>query len=377
MTSSHVLKCLPMIPATLTKKPVLTTERIDPLCSVFGVCGGCAYQDIPYEDELMTKQALVLDLLQQELGLEAIVFKPIIESPKPYSYRHRLDLTFRKTKEGEFLMGFMPENRKKVLEIHTCPIAMRPVSNYLPDLKKAAIERIPGNYQTANLVVRTGDDHRVMWGGIGRHSLRMKEEDYLWTEIEGRRIHFSLETFFQANLSILPSLIKAVRERLALTDDTVFLDLYSGVGLFGLCLAGEAGHIVMMEDYPASVKLARYNSAKLGLDSKIEFCEARVEEALPALLEKYRGRKIRAMIDPPRQGLKPEALETLKACASSNVLEKWLYLSCYPPALLRDLKELCAAGWQVRSVTPLDFFPRTKHLETLVELVPSGIKAEG
>ncbi|MBP9864801.1 MAG: class I SAM-dependent RNA methyltransferase [Candidatus Omnitrophica bacterium] len=363
-----------MIPGLLTKKPVKTAERIDPLCSVFGVCGGCAYQDVSYADELLTKQALVQELLQQELGLESCVFRPIVESPQSYGYRHRLDLTFRKTRAGEFLMGFMPESRKKVLEIDSCPIAMKPVSDYLPALKKAAIERLPQNYETANLVVRTGGDARVMWGGIGRHSLRMREEDYLWTEIEGRRIHFSLETFFQANLSILPVLIKTVRERLALTKDTVFMDLYSGVGLFGLCLAGEAGQIVMMEDYPASVKIARYNAAKLGLESKIEFCEARVEDALPGLLDKYRGRKIQAMIDPPRHGLKPEALETLKACAASGVLEKWLYLSCYPPALLRDLKELCAAGWQVQSVTPLDFFPRTKHLETLVELVPAAAK---
>jgi 23S rRNA (uracil1939-C5)-methyltransferase len=361
-----------MTPTLLTKQPVTTTERIEPLCTVFGVCGGCAYQDIPYADELAVKQALAQNTLQQELGLESSVFRPIVESPQSYGYRHRLDLTFRKTRAGEFLMGFMPENRKKVLEIDACPIAMKPVSDYLPALKKAAIERLPANYETANLVVRTGDDSRVMWGGIGRHSLRMGEEDYLWTEIEGRRIHFSLETFFQANLSILPALIKTVRERLALNKETVFLDLYAGVGLFGLCFAEEAGQTVMMEDYTASVKIARYNAAKLGLDPKIEFCEARVEDALPALLEKYRGRKIRAMIDPPRQGLKPEALETLKACASSGVLEKWLYLSCYPPALLRDLKELCAAGWQVQSVTPLDFFPRTKHLETLVELVPGS-----
>jgi len=361
-----------MIPELLTKQPVKTAERVDPLCSVFGVCGGCAYQDIPYADELLTKQALVRELLQQALGLESCLFQVMVESPQPYSYRHRLDLTFRKTREGEFLMGFMPENRKKVLEISACPIAMKPVSDYLPVLKKEAVARLPPNYQTANLVVRTGDDGRVCWGGIGRHSLRMEEADYLWTEIEGTRIHFSLETFFQANLSILPALIKTVRERLALTSDTVFLDLYSGVGLFGLCLAADAERIVMMEDYPASVKLARYNAAKLGVESKIEFCEARVEDALPGLLEKYRGKKIRAMIDPPRQGLKPEALETLKVCASSGVLEKLLYLSCYPPALVRDLKELCAAGWQVRSVTPLDFFPRTKHLETLVELVPGG-----
>ncbi len=356
----------------LAQPQIPTENRVEPPCPVFGDCGGCAYQHLPYEDELKIKQAQLQELLQANLGFEEAIFRPIVQSPHPYGYRHRLDLTFRKTRAGEFLMGFMPEGRKKVLEINACPIAMKPISDYLPALKQAAIARLPHNYDNANLVVRTGADGRVMWGGIGRHSLRMREEDYLWTEIEGKRIHFSLETFFQANLSILPALIKTVRERLALDAETVFFDLYSGVGLFGLCLAGEAGHTVMMEDYPASVKVARYNAARLGLEVNTEFLEARVEDTLPSLLEKYRGRKIKAMIDPPRHGLKPEALETLKACAQSGVLEKWLYLSCYPPALVRDLKELCAAGWRVVSVTPLDFFSRTKHLETLVELVPGG-----
>jgi len=356
----------------LTKSLVLTTEREAPPCAVFGECGGCAYQDISYPAELATKQAVIRHLLQEPLGLEDTVFQPMVPSPVNYHYRHRLDLTFRKTRDGEFLMGFMPENRKKVLEIEECPIAMKPISDFMPALKKSAVERLPESYKMANLVVRTGGDGRVVWGGIGRHSLRMREEDYLWTEIAGRRIHFSLETFFQANLSILPDLIKTVRERLELTQDTVFFDLYAGVGLFGLSLADDVNQLVLMEDYPASVKIARYNAEKLGMTDKIEFCEARVEKALPWLLQKYHGKKIRAMIDPPRQGLKPEALETLKSCAASGALEKWLYLSCYPPALLRDLTELGKAGWVIESVTPLDFFPRTKHIETLVALVPGA-----
>lgn len=355
---------------TLAKYVIQAAEKADPLCPVFGDCGGCAYQDLRYADELKTKESMIRGMLQAVLPLPENVFRPAVASPKDYHYRHRLDLTLRRTRAGEILVGFMPEGRKKVLEIDQCPIAMEAVSAYLPRLKKEATERLPGNYDTANLVIRTSDDGRVVWGGIGRHSLRMPEESYLWTEIEGKRIHFSLETFFQANLSILPALIRTVRSRLELDSETVFFDLYSGVGLFGLCLAGDAGQVVLMEDYPASVKIARTNAERLGLQSKLEFSEAKVEEGLMELLQKYDGRRIKAMIDPPRQGLKPAAVETLQACGRSGKIEKLLYLSCYPPSLVRDLKELCAAGWRVASVTPLDFFPRTKHLETLVELMP-------
>ncbi len=356
---------------TLTNHPTTDSmQKEEPLCPVFGTCGGCSYQDITYESELKVKEEMLRIFLQEAIGLSPAVFKDIVRSPRYYHYRHRLDLTFRKTRAGDFLIGFIAENRHKVLELEACPIAMAAVSDFLPALKKEAMARLPLNYDTANLVVRTGDDGRVRWGGIGRRSLRLKEEDYLWTEIEGKKIYFDLETFFQANLSILPVLIQTVRKLLALDRDTVFLDLYSGVGLFGLCLAGESGPVVMMEDYPASVQLAHYNIMRHGLQAATEICDRRVEEGLPEILAKYRGRKMKVMIDPPRNGVKAGALEALAAQAKTGILEKLLYLSCYPPALARDLKQLCAAGWKVMSLTPLDFFPRTKHLEVLAELGP-------
>ena len=333
--------------------------------------------------------------MSQALGLAPAIFRAIVPSPRSYGYRHRLDLTFRKTKAGEFLMGFMAENRKKVLastdaslksdwqaparkvrvlELKECPIAMEAVSNSLPRLRTEAIQRLPENYNTANLVVRTGDDGRVLWGGIGRHSLRMAPADYFWTEIEGKKIHYSLETFFQANLSILPSVIQIVREQLALRTQDLFLDLYSGVGLFGFLLAGEAARVVMMEDCPGSVTLARYNAAQLGLESKVEILEAKVEDKLAELLGTFGGKPVKAIIDPPRGGLADGARQVLAGLGRDGRLERLLYLSCYPPTLVRDLRELLAAGWEVESVTPLDFFPRTRHLETLVLLKPGNSK---
>ncbi|OGW72681.1 MAG: hypothetical protein A2Y02_03050 [Omnitrophica bacterium GWA2_52_12] len=350
--------------------PPASSFRETPLCPLFGECGGCAYQHLPYEEELRVKTDILKSTMTAALGVDAAIFKPIIPSPKAYGYRHRLDLTFRKTKAGEFLMGFMAENRKKVLELEACPIAMEAVSSYLPRLRTEAIRRLPENYNTANLVLRTGADGRVLWGGIGRHSLRMAPADYFWTEIEGKKIYYSLETFFQANLAILPSVIQIVRAQIDLRPQDLFLDLYSGVGLFGFLLAGEAGRVIMMEDCPGSVTLARYNAAQLGLEAKVEILEAKVEDKLAERLETFGGMPAKAMIDPPRGGLADGARQTLSALGRDGRLERLLYLSCYPPTLIRDLRELLVAGWKLEAVTPLDFFPRTRHLETLVVLKP-------
>ena len=186
---------------------------IDPLCPIFGQCGGCQYQNILYREELQLKERYLRSLFQEKLQLASDSFHPIVPSPLQYHYRHRLDLKLEKFRNShhpsgeEVAIGFSPTGRNRLIPVDDCAIAMKPVAEFLPRLKQAAIARLTVKYRQANLVVKTSDDGRVVWGGIGRRSLQMKEEDYLWTKIRGKKIFYSLDTFFQANLSILPALI--------------------------------------------------------------------------------------------------------------------------------------------------------------------------
>lgn len=350
--------------ALMNPTAISTLEPVTqaPACSVFGTCGGCAYQDLSYEAELQKKEENLKQLFLERLGLGPEIFDPILASPKSYHYRHRLDITLRRSK-GEVLFGFQSPATHRMVTIESCPIAMEQISDFIPKLREEGISKFPADYRTANLVVRTGDDGRVLWGGIGRRSLRLKEEDYLWTEIEGRRIFYSLETFFQANLSILPKLIQRLRDLASLNKDTLFLDLYSGVGLFGLCLAPEAGKVIMIEDNPVSVQLARYNAAYHQFNS-MEIRLGRVEEEL-SQLDISGFKKVTAMIDPPRQGL---SLQVAEALSGTRFLNSLFYLSCHPESLVRDLAIFLKKGWRIEKVVPCDFFPRTQHLETLVHL---------
>lgn len=338
--------------------------KIKSLCPLFGSCGGCQYQDIPYEEELSLKGKLLRELLTKEIDLAASAFEPVTPSPQTYHYRNRLDLTLRKRNNGERQMGFMLPATQRLQEVTVCPIARQEINDFLPRLKEEAVRKLPADYRVANLVVRVGEDGRVLWGGIGRRSLRMKEEDYFWTTVRGRRIFYALDTFFQANLSILEKIVAKIEELIDWGPDTVFLDLYSGVGLFGIAFADRAKEIVMIEEGSDSVDLARFNAGYHRLEH-VKMLVGKVETHLPEVLKEASGKPCVALIDPPRGGLAPSAIGTL---GEAQDLRSLFYLSCSPESLARDLKHLRQSGWKIRRVMPFDFFPRTRHLETLVWL---------
>lgn len=350
---------------TLDQEISESIEKAEPLCPVFGVCGGCSYQDISYAGELLIKGRKLRRLFADNFDLPEDVFQAIVPSPEAYHYRNRLDLTLCKLK-GNILIGFQPASSKRLVLVDSCPIARKEISEFIPKLQKEASAKLPVDYRRANLVVRTGDDGRVLWGGIGRRSLVLKEEDYLWTEVSGKRIFYALDTFFQANLAILPRLIETIRPLAHFDKETFFWDFYSGVGLFGICFADQVKGAVMIEESADSARLAHFNVKYHGLKN-IEIREGKVERELPRKIEKFRGKRNVGFVDPPRKGLSAGALEVF---AGQKKFESFFYLSCRPESLIRDLKAFWKRGWKIERVIPFDFFPRTSHLEVLVLLKP-------
>jgi tRNA/tmRNA/rRNA uracil-C5-methylase (TrmA/RlmC/RlmD family) len=235
--------------------------------------------------------------------------------------------------------------------------------------------KVTAKHKQGNLVVRSGDEGRVLWGGIGRRSLVFEPKDYLWTDILGKRIFYSMDTFFQANLFILPQFIEQLRALGIWSRDAVFYDLYGGVGLFGICVADLVGKVVLIEEVGASLKVARHNAAYHKL-ANFEILEGRVEDVLPprlkgsgsSLLEKLKawisGRSLApniVMVDPPRAGLSAQTVAMLNRLSHTRYL---LYLSCNPQTLVANCADL--KKWKIKQIMPLDFFPRTDHLETFV-----------
>ena len=371
---------------------------VQPLCPVFGECGGCAYQDIPYEQELQRKDELVKNLLRRNPRIGEHLFEPIVPSPKPYHYRNRLDLKFIRTRDERILLGFTPlqggtysaKSGRGIVPVESCAIAEKSISGFIPELKKRLEQNPVPNYRRANIVVRssTGDDAKVLWGGIGKRSCRLDPDDYLWTTLDEKKIFYSLDTFFQANLSILPKLFERIGAFDCWAAKPVLYDLYAGVGLFSLALTHKTRKAVLVEENLPSVKLAQYNVDYNRL-THMEIIAGRVEDTLPALLARENSSSPRpkaphgegafgrrepnggtpkvAIVDPPRAGLSPQALDTLIHAQGFTQL---FYLSCNPQALARDLNGFIDQGWKIEKIIPFDFFPKTRHVETLVALTP-------
>ncbi len=335
-----------------------------PLCPLFGVCGGCQHQDVSYQEECRRKVDILQTLLRNTLNLETLPLSPLVPSPREYHYRCRLDMKLLKTRAGEIFMGFSPVGKNRVVEAAACPIALTAISDFLPELKKQAVARLPAKYRNANLVVKSGDDGRVFWGGIGRRSLKMKEEDYLWTLVRGRKIYFSLDTFFQANLSILPVLMEHIIDLGVLGPDVALFDLYGGVGLFGVSLHDLVKEVILVEENVYATQCAAYN-ALVSHCSRFKIMTGRVENMVLSHAAGGTAHRQVAIIDPPRQGLHHQAAASL---AQDKFFSHLIYLSCHMDSLARDLKIFLAHQWLVEKIIPFDFFPKTRHLETLVLL---------
>jgi tRNA/tmRNA/rRNA uracil-C5-methylase (TrmA/RlmC/RlmD family) len=343
--------------------------KIAAKCPAFGICCGCAFQDINYQDELRLKETYLRSVFKEH-GLEfpAETFDPIVASPQEYHYRNRIDLKLKKVLRGDIFIGFTPLDRRGVEPVEACFIARKEISDAIPAIKQEAVAMLPEKYRLANLTVRSGDDKRVHWGGIGRGSLSLQKKDFLWTEINGKRIHYSLDTFFQANLSILPPLIEKIAALPLWQNKPLFLDLYGGVGLFTFALSGKFGTGILIEECGPSLDIARYNAEFHNLPN-ILIKAGKVESYLQPENNLFGGidpaQNIIAMIDPPRAGLSAKARNFF---SRSEDLPNLLYLSCNPKTLAVDLRSFLENGWKVLKIIPFDFFPRTAHLETLIWL---------
>jgi 23S rRNA (uracil1939-C5)-methyltransferase len=147
-----------------------------------------------------------------------------------------------------------------------------------------------------------------------------------------------------------------------LPDTRTLVDIYAGVGLFGIGLHRQFERVVLVESSPHAVQNARRNLAHNQIvdPGPVEILQGGAEEVLQALDEGFDV----AVIDPPRQGCQPDVLAWLTA----HVRRQVLYVSCNPTTLARDLKLLVQDGWQIQTIQPLDMFPQTYHIETVVSL---------
>ncbi len=307
-------------------------DRVEPRCTYFGECGGCQYQHIAYDAQVRWKHKQVSDLFQRLGGFDPSLVQPVIACPQPYGYRNRILVRSQWNKPAQKLnLGFIRQDCGLVIDIDSCAIAE-------PALNDAILHW------------RANPPHK---GGI-KTLLRIPPEDWEVPE----------HSFFQNNFFLLPILVETVRKCIRESGVRHLIDTYCGVGFFGIELASCVESFVGIELDAPAIRAARRNATQRGITNG-EFIAADTDVALPGQLARMNPANSAVVLDPPRTGCHPPILEVLRKTRPCQIL----YISCHPATLARDLKALCAGGvYELKSVTPLDMFPQTQHVECVADL---------
>jgi tRNA/tmRNA/rRNA uracil-C5-methylase (TrmA/RlmC/RlmD family) len=307
-------------------------DRVTPACRYFGDCGGCQYQHIAYASQLKLKHKQICDLFLRIGGFDPAIVAPVIPCPQPYGYRNRIMIRSQwdKFKQG-LNIGFIRADNRLVVDIEECAIAELALNEQIKNVRR----------------------HPPPKGGL-KVVLRISPEGW----------EVPRDSFFQNNFFLLPKLIEVARERLRHAGAKHLVDVYCGVGFFGIELAGLVESFVGVELDRLAIQAARKNASLRGV-SNGEFIPGAAEELLPGLLQRFTASATTVLLDPPRKGCPRHMLELLRHIRPAQVI----YVSCHPATMTRDLNALCAEGvFTLAQVTPLDMFPQTQHIETIADL---------
>ncbi|MFQ6015955.1 MAG: 23S rRNA (uracil(1939)-C(5))-methyltransferase RlmD [Anaerolineae bacterium] len=357
--------------AHLREVLVSSPLRVEPGCRHFGSqgCGGCQWQHIAYQGQLQFKRQVLADQLTRIAALEEVPVKPTIGMDDPWGYRNNVQFHF--DREGD--LGFWAADGRGVVAIEECPI-MAPLLEEMwtsldltfPQLKRLTL-RAGLTTGEQMVVLETEEDAApavavdspiscVLLLADGT-PVSLVGQTHISEEVGGRRFRISARSFFQVNTLQMERLVEVVGHYLAPTGTEVLLDAYCGVGTFGLLFANRVKEVIGVEENRDSVADARHNAEDL---PNVRFVEGPVEEILPQL-----GTPLDlAILDPPRQGCQPAALEALVNLAPHRIV----YVSCDPATLARDIKRLGQGGYRLSVVQPLDMFPQTYHIESVALL---------
>jgi tRNA/tmRNA/rRNA uracil-C5-methylase (TrmA/RlmC/RlmD family) len=318
--------------AKLLRVVTPSPERVTPECRYFTQCGGCQYQHIDYAAQLRFKHKQIADLFERVGKISREVVAPVIPCPAPYGYRNRIMIRSQWNGPAKKLeIGYIRADNHFVVDIEECKIAEPALNEQIKEVR-------------ANPPPK---------GGL-KVVLRVQPEN--WDVPES--------SFFQNNFFLLPKLVETVREFLKAGGARHLIDLYCGVGFFGIETADVVESFVGVEYDQLAIKAARKNAEVRKIQNG-EFISAKVEEALPELLKKFSAEKTSVILDPPRKGCWPETLRLLRETRPAQVI----YVSCHPATMARDLNILCADGvFELARVQPLDMFPQTQHVECVADL---------
>src|SRR5262245_39303254 len=309
--------------AELVEVKQSSPDRIAPQCRYFGRCGGCAYQHITYEHQLAIKWRQVRNALQRIGKLNDIPMRPIIPSPMPYAYRNRITVH---ALDG--VIGFFRRDSHRLIDIERCPISRDEVNSALAELRQQKHVR-DGHY-----TLRAASEPRV---------------------------------FSQVNDGVAQTLLNLVID-LVPPNQELLIDAYCGGGFFAKALLDKFERVIGIDWDRFAIACAKENASEketyIAGDMESEL--TRSDGFLAVEGEKRRlgsRRSLTMIVDPSATGLTEAVRNAITDLAPATLI----YVSCNPPTLARDLKEL-QHRFAINSITPLDMFPQTAEIEAVAHL---------
>ncbi|MBI3164592.1 MAG: class I SAM-dependent RNA methyltransferase [Chloroflexi bacterium] len=346
-----------------------SADRITPKCKHFTQCGGCHYQNLPYEKQLLAKADILRDQLQRIGKIENPPVQPTVASPEQWNYRNHIQ--FHLTNDGK--IGFINSRGYSTLPIEECHLPEASIENFWRELQfesKMNLERASlrsgadddlmlilesDTEETPELeieadisIVHIYDEHPIVIAG----------SNHLTIQILGKDFHVSAPSFFQVNTKMAEKMVQHLQTQLPITNQPItLLDLYCGVGLFSKFFASKYAKVIGIE----SSESANEDFA-INLDEfdNVELYEGAAEEILPALAPQL-TEPIHMIIDPPRAGIDKFALDAILQINPQVIA----YVSCDPSTFARDAARLIKGGYTLQNVTPFDLFPQTYHIESI------------
>lgn len=390
----------------VTKSPLRVVGRCEN-----GACKSCAYRHISYTEEAKRKEEGVRRLFSTG-ELSGITTLPIITSPREVRYRNKAQYPIALI-DGEYKVGFFAPRSHRVTPVSDCPLTPKvfsdivlTVTDFMKDLELSVYDEESGEGLCRHIYLRRGevsgevlvtlvingdsiphpeafadrihDLHPEVVGVLlnknkektnvvlGDEYVTLWGRDYIYDTLAGVELKITAPAFYQVNHGAAELLYKKARELAKPEKSDTLLDLYCGAGSIGLSMAEDVGELIGIEIVDSAVRCATENAERSGITNAHFFTgDAADTEKLLSNAQRTLGRKIKpdiVILDPPRGGCDERLIRFVADLSPKRVV----YISCNPKTLARDTVLFRALGYDTREVQPVDLFPMTGHVETIV-----------
>lgn len=395
--------CYGKLEKILTPSP----SRIAPDCPAFGRCGGCVFRHLSYDMELTVKEGWVRENLRRIGGIQ-VEMPPILPSPQVDRYRNKAQIPLGQGEDGPFC-GFYAGRSHRIAPCDDCllqPEEFSAITQAVLDFARsyrlpvydeetgtgllrhiylrkaqttgeimlclvATANRLPHSGQLVSSILAQFPQVTTMVLNLnrsktnvilGRDNIVLSGKGMITDNLCGVDVDISPLSFYQVNHGASELLYREAARMAGLTGSEVLLDLYCGTGTIGLSMAKSCSRLIGVEVVQDAVNNALQNATRMGLTNAQFLCGDAGQAA--AQLAKEGVQPDVVIVDPPRKGCEPEALEAICQMAPARIV----MISCNSATAARDLKYLESQGYRTVEAQAVDMFPRTAHVECVVLL---------